>query len=142
MSKPILSELEYNADDVASAILSTADLSVTNEDLGVTNRNSKFDVDTSFTTNLLETFGFNGFMFISFYLSHSGGAPDDGTNIIEINDTDFYPSSRVVAPTLGHQVDYASEIEFKTDGNIRIHNPVDQGSDTYYIVCNAWFRYG
>ena len=30
MSKPILSELEYNADDVASAILSKADLSITN----------------------------------------------------------------------------------------------------------------
>ena len=31
MSKPILSELEYNADDVASAILSKADLSITSK---------------------------------------------------------------------------------------------------------------
>ena len=77
MSKPVLSELEYNADDVASAILSSADLSVTNEDFGVTDHSSIFTFQTGWSDTNAICYGFNGFMFCSLTALHADATPGD-----------------------------------------------------------------
>tara|TARA_Y100001963_G_scaffold93375_1_gene128542 strand:+ start:1119 stop:1547 length:429 start_codon:yes stop_codon:yes gene_type:complete len=141
MSKPVLSELEYNASDVASAILSKADLSVTNEDLGVTDRSSLFVYQSGWDDQNKVCYSFNGFMFCSFLVKHSDTTPDNPETFCVISDSDFYPTETVYAPTVSYEGDLAFNITFNSDGNIKVHIPVNINNNSFYICVNAWYRY-
>ena len=52
MPKPVLSDSLFNADDVATAILSEANLQVANSDLGVTDITSSFVRDSNWVSSL------------------------------------------------------------------------------------------
>jgi len=142
MSKPILSELEYNASDVASAILSKADLSVTNEDLGVTDRSSLFTIQAGWSSGDLSAYSFNGFMFISAYFSHSGGEPDNGETVWVISDSDFFPTELISMPSISYEGDNALRMQFQTDGDVTVSWATDTGSSsTWYGCINGFYRF-
>ena len=141
MSKPILSELEYNADDVASAILSNADLSVTNQDFAVTDRASEFSMDSYFTANPYKNmYSFNGFMFFNFYIYKEGATPSHNQKVYEIS-SGFRPNATYAIPSNGHQGDTVEMLEFKTNGDVLVANPHDEGSTTYFILASGWYRF-
>ena len=143
MSKPILSELEYNADDVASAILSKADLSITNDNLGVTDVSSSYTLQSGWTNeiNPLIAYRFMGFIFLNISVSHSGGSPSDQESIYSIDDDDFKPADVQSFPTVGHSRDLAYGVVVHTDGNIKIYYPDNPSGDaTFYVTVNGWYR--
>lgn len=141
MSKPILSELEYNASDVASAILSAADLSVTNEDLGVTDRSGIFDIDAAWSASTKIAYSFNGFMFVNFAVT-IGSTPSTAVDdIATINDSDFYPITEAVFPTISHQGDYALNIRIQTGGTVQVVWASNPGDATWYGIINGFYRY-
>tara|TARA_Y100000310_G_C20621536_1_gene783595 strand:+ start:315 stop:752 length:438 start_codon:yes stop_codon:yes gene_type:complete len=142
MSKPILSELEYNASDVASAILSQADLSVTNEDFGVTDISSEYTATSGWNINSDSTaFSFNGFIFVSFLLNHAGGEPSDGEKFMDVS-ADYKPVAKSFFPTVSHQADTGYNVSAKTDGGFYIALPHAPGADvSFYVVFNGFYRY-
>ena len=142
MSKPILSELEYNASDVASAILSTADLTITNEELGVTARDSIF-VKQSAIDNFTRcvAYSFNGFMFFSGYFENDDEAPASDTTLVQISDSDFYPSTEVVFPVSSYQGDTATFGKITTSGGIAFIDPTSAGDDHWRATANFWYRF-
>ena len=111
MSKPVLSELEYNADDVAAAILSVADLSITNENLGVTDARSELSYESGWALNVpgVENllYCFNGFAFISLNVYHAGSEPASGETLMTIDNSDYHPVEKTSFPTNGYQGDTA-----------------------------------
>ncbi len=141
MSKPILSELEYNASDVASAILSQADLSIANEELGVTDRSSLIVSTSGFDLTQKNVYSFNGFMFISLYIKHDGAGVTNET-IANISDSDFYPNADHVFPVVSHQGDLALAVWFNTSGSITVSNPVDEGDAGWWGMLNGFYRFG
>lgn len=141
MAKPILSELEYNADDVASAILSQADLSVTNEDLGVTDRSSDFSIQSGWSDNYSAFYSFNGFMFVMFYASHAGGVPDHMEAIFSNSNDDTRTSEVYVFPSVGSEGDTSANIRALTDGDIVVSAPVGAGDPGYFVNINGWYRF-
>tara|TARA_Y100001963_G_scaffold104549_1_gene144109 strand:+ start:1116 stop:1550 length:435 start_codon:yes stop_codon:yes gene_type:complete len=143
MSKPVLSELEYNADDVASAILQKADLSITNENLGVTDISSEFTFASGWQLEAHETiaYAFNGFVFININCVHVGGSPSSGENIGSISDSDYHPITKTTMPSIGNQADSSYAIIFETDGDISQLSPVNEGSTNFHVVCNGFYRY-
>ena len=143
MSKPILSELEYNADDVASAILSKADLSVTNEDLGVNDRSSLFEAESGFTSGFFKVaYSFNGFMFLSLFAQNTS-VPSNGTKMVQMSDSDFYPSTNTRFPSVSYQADSSQYVEARNDGGLYLSWPTSAGGDdtNFYITINGFFRY-
>ena len=140
MSKPILSELEYNASDVASAILENAELSVTNQDFAVSDRASIFVTATGWNLDNHNFYSFNGFMFCSgrFYKATD---PSNGETVCNINDSGLYPNSLYAFPSISHEGDYMQRLEFDTDGSLAVVNPVNQGGDYFYITFNGWYRF-
>lgn len=143
MSKPILSELEYNADDVASAILQQADLSITNEDLGITDFSSSITFTSPYSEYQdIQAYAFNGFAFVSFGCYASGSSISHGDEIATISNSDFHPNVATNLLTMAWQGDTAERVLFQTNGEIIISGPVDVGSDAnYYILINGWYRY-
>lgn len=140
MSKPILSELEYNADNVASAILSAADLSVTNEDLGVSDRSSLIVATSGFDLYYVNAYSFNGFMFVSLYIKHEGAGVATET-LANISDSDFYPSTDTVFPVVSKDGDLAQAVYFKDTGAIFVDNPIDEGDVGWWAMLNGFYRF-
>ena len=145
MSKPILSELEYNADDVASAILSQADLSVTNQDFGVSDESDNLEIQEGWLNNPGVTapylFTFNGFGFFSCSIYHSGGTPSNPECFMKITNSNFHPTDRIHMPTVGYQGDTGQFVYLESNGDISIASPEAEGDATFYIVVNGWYRY-
>lgn len=142
MPKPVLSDSLFNADDVATAILSEANLSIANSLLGVTDRSSLFNTQSGWTTHNLNVYSFNGFMFFMAEFQHNGGLPTSHENIWVINDSNYYPIENSYMPTISYEGDTASTIYFKTDGDIQILYPVEGGSNTnWYGIINGWYRF-
>ena len=141
MSKPVLSELEYNADDVASAILSKADLSITNEDLGVTDHSSLFTFQSGWSETNAICYGFNGFMFVCLTAKHGDADPGNPETFCVISDSDYHPSEWLAAPTVSYQGDTAQYVEFNTNGNIDVRHYLNPSASSYYIAVNCWYRY-
>ena len=143
MSKPILSELEYNADDVASAILSKADLSITNEDLGVSDRSDELSFQNGWvlsdTTTTLKLFTFNGFGFLSVY-AYKSSTPSSGEVFLTIDDSDLRPTSRWSANSISYLQDSVEVIILETDGDIKVANPYN-ASGGYQVNFNVVYRY-
>tara|TARA_Y100000593_G_scaffold92703_1_gene185166 strand:+ start:1177 stop:1611 length:435 start_codon:yes stop_codon:yes gene_type:complete len=143
MSKPILSELEYNADDVASAILLKADLSIANDDLGVTDVSSSYTLQSGWANevNALIAYRFMGFIFLNINVKHAGGSPGDSESIYTIDDDDLDPATNQSLPTVGYGRDLAYCIVIHTDGNIKIVVPDNPASDAdFYVNANGWYR--
>ena len=141
MSKPILSELEYNADDVASAILQKADLSLTNENLGVTDIASILVAQSGWALEFEQMFAFNGFAFVCFRCSHAGGTPSHNEALLYLNDSDYHPIDTFLFPSVSHLGDYSQRVEVRDDGYFYVNSPAQDPTDTYYIVINGYFRY-
>ena len=90
MPKPVLSDSLFNADDVATAILSEANLQVTNQDLGVTDISSAFVLSTNWNTwQGHRAYKFNGFVFI-WMGTYKGSSASNGEVWMTINNSDFY----------------------------------------------------
>tara|TARA_B100000700_G_scaffold300452_1_gene368607 strand:- start:14 stop:454 length:441 start_codon:yes stop_codon:yes gene_type:complete len=145
MSKPILSELEYNADDVASAILEQADLSVTNQDFAVGDQRSSLELQSGWSnmpSNLPPyLYTFNGFAFIAVSCYHPGGSPSSGEVFLKITNSDFHPVEKIHFPTTGYQGDTGEYVVFQPDGDVEIQNPDNAGASDYYLTINGWYRY-
>ena len=142
MSKPILSELEYNASDVASAILASADLSVTNQDFGVTDITDQITAGTDVTlyTDRTIAFSFNGFVF----LSVGGYGPSDiATNDVLLTfSNSYHPSNDYTFTTISHQADSAYVVVAKeSDGTFRVIDPINNSGNSFYFGFNGFFRY-
>ena len=141
MPKPILSDSLFNADDVATAILSEANLQVANSDLGVTDITSEFIMQTGFTSTSMKAYTFNGFIFFNAKVNHNGGAPSNGEKFIQINNSNHYPNSTYLTSSIAFQGDYSDRIEIRNDGGFYVIQPVDQGSTTYIMNLNLWFNF-
>ena len=142
MSKPILSELEYNASDVASAILSKADLSVTNQDFAVSNVISKFTIDSAWgwNTDNNHSYSFNGFVFFQFYV-YKTSTPSHQESVMQINDSDYYPNAVYNYNSMGYQGDSSQFVQFRTDGDVQINDPNNQSSANFYMTFGGMYRF-
>ena len=138
MSKPVLSELEYNASDVASAILENADLSVTNEDLGVSSITTLLTPISTMNIEYLRAYSFNGFVYVS--ARGWGDEPDDEDKIFDIND-DYTPIENTVFPTVSHAGDTATYLLFKTNDEVIVSVPENPGHTNWNFAFNGWYRY-
>mgnify|MGYP000293206363 CR=1 FL=1 len=142
MPRPVLSETTFNSDNVATSILQQANLQITNENLGVTNRSSVFTKHNDFGDNAhsVIAYSFNGFMFLNFNV-YRVGTMSTQMVVYTINDSDFYPITRTTAPAVGYEGDLVSEVRAETAGNIKIFNPSNQSSAGFYISCQMFYRY-
>lgn len=139
MSKPILSELEYNASDVASAILDKADLSVTNQDFAVTEVSSLFTAESGTTINTELTYSFNGFMFIS-CSGNVSSTPSEGGTIMTI-DSGYSPVANTVFPTVSYQGDLANFIRFNTNDDVTVHSVSNVENANWFFCLNGFYRH-
>ena len=141
MPKPVLSDSLFNADDVATAVLNEANLSVTNQDFGVVDRSSEFTADSYWSLVYNKNFySFNGFMFFNFSAYKANATPSNWQIIFTVS-TDYAPNNDYVAPTIGYQADSAEYVLFKSNGDIQVNNPYNPSSH-YYVVVNGWYRFG
>ena len=145
MPKPVLSDSAFNADDVATAILSEANLQVTNEDLGVTDRSSLIVFQSGWqeTTGSVPTqfYTFNGFGFISLYCYHAGGTPATGEDVFYINDSDYHPVQNTAFFTSSHHGDTSLRFTLNTNGMMDIIHPKNEGDSDFFAVLNGFYRY-
>ena len=145
MPKPVLSDLEYNADDVASAILSNADLAVTNQDFAITDITSSFVKESGFNNwHEEKCILFNGFVFVSLntYINSGHGSFDTaGMDAYTINNSAYYPDQDYWLSSSSHQQDTSLAVMIKDTGKIFISTPVEVGVDTnFHTVINGWYR--
>lgn len=139
MSKPILSELEYNASDVAAAILDKADLSVTNQDFAVTSVSSLFTAVSGTSINTQLAYSFNGFMFIS-CSGNVSSTPSEGTSIMSI-DSGYTPIANTVFPTISYQGDLANFIRFNTNNDVTVHSVENVHNTNWFFCLNGFYRH-
>ena len=140
MPKPVLSDSLFNADDVATAVLSEANLQVANSSLGVTDISSHFTVQSGFTAQTEHFLFFNGFVFWSGYYIHTGGAPSNPETLITIDNSVYRPQSEWRLPSVGYQADTVSRVVINTNGDIVIWDPIDAGISTFYLVINGYWN--
>ena len=143
MSKPILSELEYNADDVASAILSNADLAIANDDLGVTDVSDKFVLDSAWSEYVVRNiYKFMNFIFFNVGAEKSS-VPSSNDTIWTI-DSDIRPNDVYAVTSVTREGDTSNMIKIiDTTGIIQIDSPVEvlSSSDAYFrVIINGWYR--
>lgn len=144
MPKPVLSDSLFNADDVATAILSLANLQVTNNDLGVTNITNKFTLASGITGDSTNdrAYYFNGFVYIDFGLTKQSPSNLASFDLMTINDSNYYPDSIYRSNSISYQGDSANTIMFQTNGVVKADTVlVPSGSDpSFRINLNAWYR--
>jgi len=140
MPKPVLSDSLFNANDVATAILDSAELSVTNQDLGVVDRSSLFTFASGWAGTKI-AFSFNGFMFLNINCNHAGGTPADAETMLSTSDASFYADQAYFMPTLGYEGDRGTYVRIGTDGIINVHNPVNLSNANFYVLANGWYRF-
>jgi len=138
MPKPILSDSLFNADDVATAILNKANLAITNENLNVVDRSSRFVVQSGVTSYSIKAYSFMGFMFVNFHVNIP--SPTSGQDIYHIDDSEFYPSQDCYFPTISYGQDSAQYIEILTSGIIQVIEP-DNPAGGWNGLVNGWYRY-
>ena len=140
MPKPVLSDSLFNADDVATAVLSEANLQIANSNLGVTDISSHFTLQSGWTVTAPHFLFFNGFVWWSGFYRHSTGTPSSGSTIITIDNSDYRPQTQWRLPAIGYQADSGSRVEINSNGNIEIHDPLNAGSGTFYIVTSYFWN--
>lgn len=140
MPKPVLTDSLFNADDVATAILSEANLQVTNQDLGVTDISSAFVLSTNWNTwQGHRAYKFNGFVFI-WMGTYKGSSASNGEVWMTINNSDFYPNVMTVFPTASHAGDTANNISVHTNGEWKISDPFTPANTDQRIIINGFYR--
>lgn len=139
MPKPVLSDSLFNANDVATAILDSAELSVTNQDFGVVNISSSITLDSNWSTAYGPyCFAFNGFVFVSFTCYKTNAAHNDVVaNIAE----PYRPTQNIPISTISKESDAALWLLFRTDGIVELNNPNNLGTNVFHVVVNGWYRY-
>lgn len=142
MPKPVLSDSLFNADDVATAVAQEANLQVANENLGVVDRSSLFTKNSSWIDNShsIRAYSFNGFMFVNINI-YSGSTPGSGTEMYQINDSNYYPTIFFTAPTVSYEGDLAFAVYIQTNGQIQIAHPLNPGQSAFHVVSNFFYRY-
>lgn len=142
MPKPVLSDSLFNADDVATAILSEANLQVSNNNLGVTDVSSSYSFASGWQQNHnpIRAFKFNGFIYLNISCYHSGGTPSNGETLVTIDDTDLYPGVDYTLPTAAYQGDMANCIKVNTSGDITVIQPINVGHNDYVVLINGFYR--
>ena len=142
MPKPVLSDSLFNADDVATAILSEANLQIANSNLGVTDISSVLSVNSNYNTDTNrpnKLFYFNGFVFIQLFC-YKTSTPSDGEEFAEITDSNYYPSYGVVSTYASRDNESSIQIKISTAGKLTIDEPVAAGDSTHRIYMNNWYR--
>ena len=141
MPKPVLSDSLFNANDVATAILDNAELSVTNQDFAVVNQSSVFSHDSAYTVNEFQAYSFNGFMFVSGQLVYTT-TPSSGDTFTTVNNSNYYPVSDAVFPGIGYQQDSVGYLKLSSStGEFQIYSPTNLGIAPFYISFNGFFRF-
>ena len=141
MPKPVLSDSLFNADDVATAVLSEANLQITNQNLGVTDRSSIFVKQSTIDTlSFVKAFDFNGFMFLQLFMFKSS-LPSSATDLVIINDSNFYLSYDAYGPIVSYQGDVASFVKITTSGGIQVIDPTSAGDSLWRGTINMWYRF-
>ena len=142
MPKPILSDSLFNADDVATAVLSKANLQIANNQLNVTDISSSISYETGWQTEVHDPIAwyFMGFVFININCVHTGGTPGTFEALATISDSNYRPSSDVSFPSIGYQGDSNYSIIIKSNGDICQYYPQNQGNTNQYVVFNGFYR--
>jgi len=140
MPKPILSDSLYNASDVSQAIIDTIDLSVINTNLGVVDRSSIITPTSGFDFYYKNVYSFNGFMLVSIYIKHTGSGVTT-EQLGTVTDSNFYPITQAVFPSVSRAGDLAQAINFNTNGTIIVDEPVDANSDGWWSMINGFYRF-
>tara|TARA_Y100001963_G_C6729534_1_gene423141 strand:- start:705 stop:1139 length:435 start_codon:yes stop_codon:yes gene_type:complete len=143
MPKPVLSDSLFNADDVATAVLSEANLQVTNSQLGVTDISSNYSFDSGWQAEAhgIIAYAFNGFVFININCVHPGGSPTTGEGLVTNSNSDYHPIEKTTMPSIANEADSAYSVVFQTNGNIDQLSPYNPGSSNFHIVVNGFYRY-
>ena len=136
MPKPVLSDSLFNADDVATAILSEANLQVANSSLGVTDVSDKFTWSKFFTGATYQTG--HAFKFLNFIIFNYRGSETFSSlgsyDIIGTMDASVRPSKTMDFINHSHQGEGANAILLNPNGNIRLDTPFDNGDASYRIT--------
>lgn len=140
MPKPVLSDSLFNADDVAEAVLDEANLQITNNQLGVSDISSSFTLQSGFLWTNPHVLFFNGFVFFSGYFKHGGGTPINQETFVTIDHSGYRPSNNFSTNGVGYQADTGNHILIKTNGNIEIHDPTNQGNSDFYFTINCVYH--
>lgn len=140
MPKPILSDSLFNASDVAEAIVNNVDLGVINTNLALTDISSHFTTQSGWNSYTNHMIHFNGFVFFASYLVHTVGTPSSGEVFMTIDESSYRPASEYRFPATGYEGDNASRVSIQTNGDIKIDDPVNVSSTTYFINLNGWWH--
>ena len=143
MPKPVLSDSLFNADDVATAILDSAELSVTNQDFAVTDRTSLFQKHSTNISswNNCKAYSFNGFMFLQGVLVMTNGVPSAKIDLISITDSVFFPDYKAVFTAASKEGDGSYNGIITTTGKIQVEEPVSSGDIHWRGIINCWYRF-
>lgn len=139
MPKPVLSDSLFNADDVATAVLSEANLQIASSSLGVTDITNKFILGSNwnaYRTNACHHF--NGFVF--FFLSTYKDGVSNGDVMCSINDSDYFPYQDYYVNIHDYQGDTAEGIQIHTSGQFIVKNPSNPGSTNYHVNIQGFYR--
>ena len=142
MPKPILSDSLFNADDVATAVLSKANLQITNSQLGVIDISASISYTSGWQNELHSpiAYYFNGFVFININCVHVGGTPGSTEALATISDSTYIPSGTVSFPSIGYQGDSNYSIIIDSNGDIKQYTPQNLGNVNHYVVFNGFYR--
>ena len=142
MPKPVLSDSLFNANDVATAVLDFAELSVTNQDFAVTDISSSFTKNSNFvyeSGTALNAFSFNGFVFLSFVMYTSTSVSTDDT-IMTITESNYFPDRTYVTNSVSFEGDTVNFVTINTDGSMKIKHPHNAGVSSFSICINCHYR--
>ena len=142
MPKPVLSDSLFNADDVATAILSEANLQITNNSLGITDISSSFSFASGWVQNHnpINAYKFMGFVYINISCYHGGGTPANNEVLVMTSNSDYTSSVDFTFPTLSYQKDGANAIKLLTNGDFTVVGPENVGSSDYVVLINGYYR--
>jgi len=140
MPKPVLSDSLFNADNVATAILSQANLQIASSDLGVADVTSIFTAGTDVTLYNMKAFTFNGFMFVQGRGEDS--SPAHNSTVMTISDSNYRPYYQTIMPSVAYEGDTMAMLIFQTNGDVQTSYPVNVGTSTsLFFVFNGFYRF-
>ena len=144
MPKPVLSDSLFNADDVATAVLSEANLQIASSSLGVTDVTDKFDLYLSThseDTAAKKCYEFMGFVFVNLRPVVSGASGN--VALYQINDSNYYPDAHYYSNSISYQQDSVNAIIINPSTGIITGDSahIPSGSDTNFrFNINMWYR--
>lgn len=131
---------QADADTLSDLVDDAPTADVLTLDLSVTDRSSKFSIEAGWNGSI-NAHSFQSLMFFNAIMYHSGGSPNHTETVIQINDSDFYPDTEYGFPTQGFQGDTSHYLTFLTTGEIKIYDPENVGSSTYYLNVNGYYAF-